>query len=576
MCTSCPSNKHANFLNGDQCSSTCPQASFSKYLRLAGNFSNPYEGLLQIKYKGTWHTVCDDGFYLSTARVFCRELGYGQPIGYGGGRNGRGTGKIIAQNIGCLGNEESFLDCRQSDWFLPGCSHYEDVGLSCQPPPNGYVVHDQCIEKCPKGTFKNEDNVCELCNIKCATCSKNPENCLSCREPYFHDGTGCAVTCPDGRYPNSTVRHCLDCSNDCMTCSERADRCSSCRRPLLHNGTRCSSTCPDNMYRKEYSCVKDCGLRHYTSNKVCHACPLNCLVCTSASKCKACEYGFVLTKQGKCDSKCSANEYWTTIDPKTVGVNLPLRLSSVQGYRYKGRLEIKHQGQWGTICNDDWSDKNAKVACRQLMLGPPVQNLYLRYSSFKELNISRIWLDDVNCEGTEETLADCKHNDWGQMNCVHSEDVNIECSSPGISKCESKCPPAYFINGTVCVPCSLNCVSCIGTPNNCSTCKEGYYHTNDSTCRADCPIGFYNGTDRECKPCHSSCLSCEGPNEDQCTSCRRPKVFSAKKCVTKCPDNEYQPGINPYIELTRKVGRYEGVAMVSFLVDLKTHRYLIA
>ena len=35
----------------------------------------------------------------------------------------------------------------------------------------------------------------------------------------------------------------------------------------------------------------------------------------------------------------------------------------------EGRLEIKHNGVWGTVCDDSFSDVDASVACRQLGYG---------------------------------------------------------------------------------------------------------------------------------------------------------------------------------------------------------------
>ena len=40
-----------------------------------------------------------------------------------------------------------------------------------------------------------------------------------------------------------------------------------------------------------------------------------------------------------------------------------------------------------------------------------------------------IWLDDVQCAGTETRLIDCPASTVGVHNCVHSEDASVRCGT---------------------------------------------------------------------------------------------------------------------------------------------------
>ncbi len=54
-----------------------------------------------------------------------------------------------------------------------------------------------------------------------------------------------------------------------------------------------------------------------------------------------------------------------------------------------------------------------------------------------------IWLDNVNCAGTEARLASCPANPIGSHNCQHSEDAGVRCQASVTTPppCESICVP---------------------------------------------------------------------------------------------------------------------------------------
>ena len=102
----------------------------------------------------------------------------------------------------------------------------------------------------------------------------------------------------------------------------------------------------------------------------------------------------------------------------------PVRLQGPRAKSGFGRVEIFHNGKWGTICDDGWDLVDAKVVCRQL--GYAEANAALQGSNVPD-GTGKIWLDDVGCTGSEFSLQDCSHRGWGSNNCVHSEDAGVEC-----------------------------------------------------------------------------------------------------------------------------------------------------
>ena len=103
-----------------------------------------------------------------------------------------------------------------------------------------------------------------------------------------------------------------------------------------------------------------------------------------------------------------------------------IRLTGSGSTPCSGRVEIYYNNTWGTVCDDDWDSKDAKVVCRQLgcdtAMSAPHSSAYFGQGT------GEIWLDDVACSGNEMSVTLCQHKGFGTHNCGHGEDAGVVCS----------------------------------------------------------------------------------------------------------------------------------------------------
>ena len=112
--------------------------------------------------------------------------------------------------------------------------------------------------------------------------------------------------------------------------------------------------------------------------------------------------------------------------------SIPFDIKLVGGSDEKtGRVVIRHRGIWGTICEDNFGDNEAKVVCR--MLGFPNANAnFLHNATTDYHDKGPIWItlkEEDDCTGNESHLDQCKQSYlWEHdYSCNHSEDAVVTC-----------------------------------------------------------------------------------------------------------------------------------------------------
>ncbi|XP_035665849.1 uncharacterized protein LOC118409092 [Branchiostoma floridae] len=109
---------------------------------------------------------------------------------------------------------------------------------------------------------------------------------------------------------------------------------------------------------------------------------------------------------------------------------------------FNGRVEINRGGVWGTICDDDWGMEEAQVVCRELGHGGAVA---AHGSAYYGQGSGPIYLNNMDCAGTEMSLSDCPLLSGGTDTCTHANDAGVEC------KDLDDCQPNPCANEGICL-----------------------------------------------------------------------------------------------------------------------------
>jgi deleted-in-malignant-brain-tumors protein 1 len=119
----------------------------------------------------------------------------------------------------------------------------------------------------------------------------------------------------------------------------------------------------------------------------------------------------------------------------------------VGGTIISGRVEICFNRMWGTVCDDDWDSRDARVVCNQLGIQSAGMFYWPSYNKSMLSDIligavavgnaqfgwgyEHIFLDDVQCAGNESKLIECLASPIGIHDCLHREDAALQCEQMG-------------------------------------------------------------------------------------------------------------------------------------------------
>uniref|UniRef100_A0A8C8HW66 Lysyl oxidase homolog n=1 Tax=Oncorhynchus tshawytscha TaxID=74940 RepID=A0A8C8HW66_ONCTS len=368
-------------------------------LRLAGDKRKHNEGRVEVFYDGEWGTVCDDDFSIHSAQVVCRELGYLEAVSwFPSSKYGKGEGRIWFDNVQCTGKEKTLALCTSNGIGVSDCKHTEDVGVVCSDKriPGFKFIN----------TMANNVLNIQVEDVRIRAILSSYRKRIPVTEGYVEvkDGGKWKQICDvEWTKHNSRVI--------CGMFGFPTERKYNARVYKMFARRRKPSYW-------DYSVNCTGNEAHVSSCKLGHA-----VAAKANSTCGGGTPVVVSCVPGRAFSPTPMTGFRKAFRQEQTLVRL--RGGAIVG---EGRVEVLKNGEWGTICDDNWSLLSATVVCRELGFGSAKEALS---GGRLGQGMGPVHMNEIECSGFEKSITECFFNKES-LGCSHEEDAAVRCNVPAM------------------------------------------------------------------------------------------------------------------------------------------------